>query len=101
MWMEKFKWNLNENGKIQLKFEGEWKNSNEIWMRMEKFKWNLNANGNEIPLLCLYRKRKFYELAIKAPVSMHREFFYDPCSSSPNLDCNYSFPTDLTPNGIV
>ena len=29
------------------------------------------------------------------------KYFSESCYSKPNLDCNYTFPNDLTPNGIL
>ena len=31
---------------------------------------------------------------------MHREIFLESNSMEPNLDCNYTFPIDLAPNGL-
>ena len=30
----------------------------------------------------------------------HGEIFSKSCKSKPNLDCDYHFPTEITPNGI-
>ena len=60
---------------------------------------SLEQSGNIVPSGCRGCSAQSLLLLTKLSLA-HREINSESCEIKPNLDCNYTFPIDLVPNGI-